>query len=434
MNLIESGPVTFGQLSFLRSIEPIPMERHAEANQLVVLPLPANVGATAAVDAWNQLVLRNETLRTTYEIGSRDPVQHVHVHRAAQVSTLKLEAATFEAALEAVRPFLAEPISIWAGSPWRAFLGAVDGVYRYLIAIVHHCAADHTACLLLEEQFRQLLTGTELPPPARPLDLARRQRAAQARNLDVINYWAHAWGGMVDEDRRGPDPTRRTQAAISSRSAMSAVRRIAERLNVSAASVVLAATYLALFEVKQRSAVTLALMSSNRFDRRWESMVSCMNQIAPLTVHRDPNMATADFVRAVASSSTEAYMRGSYSVDALRDHLTELGVPNPDPITFDCFFNFVGTGEAIPPDDSVLATSVEWQPAARETGPRLNIRVGTGEALAVSVRASQDYLAPDLVGQLAVSIEAALISLADEQLTTAKMLSFAALRDVPPRP
>jgi hypothetical protein len=214
---------------------------------------------------------------------------------------------------------------------------------------------------------------------------------------------------------------------------MVAAAHISNKLGISVQSVVLAATYLVLFRLKGRSSATFALMAGNRFNKRWKSLVTSMNQFAPLTISASPNDRIDDFLRNLHAASLQAYLHGCYSVDDLRGKLNERSYPDPDPMNFDCYFNFMGQDDGPPDGDSPVATTIEWQEPERRTGPQFNLFVSAGEGINLVLRASHTYLSPDMVGVFLASLEAAIVSMANDSPSKVGAISMRPIRPLSPR-
>jgi len=406
-----SGPVTFGQLSMLRSYEYLGPEADDEGHLMQIYPTPG-VDLDRVQEAWREMTTRHESLRTIYPGSRDDPRQEVLPVDPADLDTVTLPDDSFESAYAQVRNLDRQRFDVSTEVPYRAVVAMHAGRPVYLLLSVHHIAVDLVACAVLEKDFGTLLGGGAMSTGKQPIQLAIEQRTALAQRTRTLEYWADAWTRFVDEDRDGTDVSERSQAALYSEAAMRAADQLAAALTVSVQSVVLAATALSLFRLKDRSAVTLGLMAANRLEPQWQRLVTSMNQLAPLTISASPDTGVDDFIRDVYSLSLEAYSHGCYSVDELTEYLTSYGLADPDPMNFDCFFNFAGDSDEPPAAGSPITTTVVWQEPSYQTGPTFNLIVETGQGLQLSLRASRNYLPPDLLVRCLTSIEAALVDIA----------------------
>jgi hypothetical protein len=431
-----TGPVTFGQLSMIRDLHILGADGQADANFVNVTAVPGDVGAAEVTAAWQQLVDRHESLRTTYDVAARDPVQLVQRARTTELELVDIADDALDAVTAVAEQWRARPFSIDVELPWRAFVAVRDGRPRFLVTAVHHVAADYTSCRILDAQFRDLVTGRAVPASPQPIELAARQRAAVAQNKQVIDYWVEEWGRILEGDWFGTDTTERIQAAAYTTAGMRAAQRISARLSISTQAVVLGVAYLVLSRLKGYAPVTFGLIASNRFERRWAGLVSSTNQLAPLTLRARPDMRPDQFLRTVYLGSLEAYSNGSYHVDELRDRLAEQFRQDIDPLDLKCAFNFLEREpeEEEPAGDSAVATTVEWQPAVRQTGPSFRFLAVAGKGMYLIARASRRYLDADSVAAFLCAVESALLDIADGAPPTVAAVNLRPLREVGARP
>lgn len=404
------GPVTYGQLSVLRSLKVHGPEGQSVANLISVWEVPLGVGTAQVIDAWLRLVKAHESLRTTY--GQRDgaPVQIVHPFQPARLPTIELAEDTAEEAHRVATEWATDPFAVDRDLPWRAFVATDQGDPLYLVTVVHHVAADNDALRLLQTQFGELLEGAAVTPMCQPLDMAAAQREDPA--LRSVHHWAETWAELVDQDRHPDDSSERRRASLYSLEGLAAAKAISERLRISVQSVLFGVSALVIARHERRGRVTFALMAANRLDKRWAQLVGSLNQYAPVTVAVDETMPPLEFLRTTYVHSLTAYMNGAYDVDQLRENLHGKGIPEADPTAFAKHFNFLGAVDAEPDATSPLWTGVQWRQSTQRSGPNLHLAMAVGKGALIGVGASRNYLDEELPAVLAASIEAGLIAIA----------------------
>jgi len=282
---------------------------------------------------------------------------------------------------------------------------------------------------VLQREYTALLKGEEPSSAVLPRRLAAAQRLGVAARRRTADHWADVWPRMVPADRAGTDRSPRTQASFYTERGLRAANVIADQLGISVQSVVLGVTCLGLMTARGVSRMTMGLMASNRVDERWESLVSSMNQLAPLTVELNPAADPHDWLRSLYEEGLVTYSNASFHIDELISHLRGLGCDNPDPMAFDLFFNFVGeTGISLADDPA--SVRLDRVLAPRQTGPTFNLVVETGAGLWLLMRTSRDWLAPVASDALLLGIEAALVDLESGRPDTLATVSFRPIRDV----
>jgi hypothetical protein len=418
----------------LRSLESLGPGAQTDANVARVWPLPAGLDPRAVSRMWWTIVAANHSLRTVYDIGPDRLMQKVLDPSMAPLATASLPEGTTEAAARVASELAADPFDISADLPWRLVVGMHGGTARFLTGVFHNIATDGTGLLVMGEQLVTTAGDGALTVTDQPLDLALEQRAGTRRHQRALAHWASVWPDLLPQDRLGADPSDRAQAALYTVGGYRAAQQVARVTGVSIQCVILSACLLALMSVKRRG-LTVGLVASNRMNRRWRRLVTSMNQLAPLTARPEPDTATTDFLQQIFGSAMEAYSHGAYDVDELTRHLAGQGHHDPDPMRFDCFFNYLGeTGVDLPADDAAAAGLAWLPPTRRNSGPALNLLVSTGAGLLVSCRSSERYLAPHRLAVYLGAVEATLLDMADRTPRTIADIDMRPRRPLPPIP
>ncbi|MEU6718016.1 condensation domain-containing protein [Nonomuraea sp. NPDC046802] len=434
MNIERNGPVTMGQLSVLRSLHSYGPAGQRVANLVSLWQVPVGTRTAQVVDAWRQLVEAHESLRTVFEVRHDRPVQIVRRH-AVQVPAIEVPGPDIKdgfiraATARLAARWAANPIDFTTQPPWRAFVATNQGNPHHLVTVVHHIAADYGALQILKRQFQYLLSGASLKPQPQPLDLALAQ-LADPRLADAAAHWATRWGSFRPEDRYHDDFSTRRRATLYSEEGLRAARRVSRRTGASPQATVLALGALALSRIKRRDQITFGLMTANRLDEHWSSLISSLNQCVPLTVSVDEDQAPDDFLDEVYRGSLDAYLNGCFDVDALATYVRRAGHEEEDPTFFSSHYNFLGAGDGEPPPDSPMRTAVAWRESTQRTGPNFHLVVAIEEGLLIGVGASVDFLPGNLPARLAASIESGLLALADEPPESLRKLRCPPRRDI----
>ncbi|MDJ0105753.1 condensation domain-containing protein [Rhodococcus erythropolis] len=418
---MQTGPLTNGQRSVLRSLRVHGLGHQAVANLISVWEVPFGVGVAQVVDAWLQLVETHESLRTTYD----EFVQTIHPLKGIRIPTVELVEDSATAAHQAAGEWAAIPIPIEQGPPWRAFVATTDGEPVYLVTVIHHVAADNEALRILEDQFGQLLSGGTVTTACQPLDMASAQQ--QEPDTRRLQHWVQAWSTMNGQDRNPEDTSERRRASLYSEVGLTAAKKVAERLRISVQSVLFGVSALAIARYEQRGNLTFALMAANRLDVRWAPLVSSLNQYAPVTVVVDESDHPDVFLRNTFILCMNAYVNGCYDVDLLSDHLAEADIQENDPTAFAKHFNFLGGVDAEPEQTSPMRTGVVWRPSTQRSGPNLHLALAVGQGVLIGVGASKNYIDDSGLAHLAASIEGGLLEIAD---TSEESLAQLAMRPV----
>jgi len=141
-------------------------------------------------------------------------------------------------------------------------------------------------------------------------------------------------------------------------------------------------------------------------------MVTSLNQLVPLTFEMDPGEPVSEFFTATYLDGLTALSNGMYDVDLLRAQASERGHPNPDPIAFDCHYNFLGVG-APPEADDPVRNRVVSRPRDLVVRPRFNVSASVDdEGVWLRMMATADYLHGETCARTLAGIEAVIVAAA----------------------
>lgn len=397
--MIDSAPLTFGQLSVWRDVDRLPRERWHEANAMFTITVPdASLGAVRP--ALDTLVARHPSLQTVYDV--TDPAQPTQ--RVDPAVSLGLEHATVEGdrdAEELLAAFVSRPFDLRCEAPARALLldrpstrsagsgsaGARAGRGRLLAISKHHIAADAWAADLLEAELVGLLAGhaETLPPPSEDLGLLaveQRSPAWKARRDASDRHHAGVFATpaasfAVDEPEAGV-----MQGSFESAAFLTAADGLARRAGVSLSTVLLSAYTAAVARHCDHDAIRLGLMSSNRFGTRWRGLVTSMNQWVPMTVAGARDTVEAAALPALQATALRAYRVALRDVDAPRPAACQTAPT--------CTYNLITPWPLTPgfdPATEPVEPEIVWENAFSAIGPRCYLRIfQTPQTLIVSLR------------------------------------------------
>ncbi|MBW8804226.1 MAG: hypothetical protein JF587_10280 [Catenulisporales bacterium] len=389
-------PMTIGQLSVYRDVERLPQEQSWEAN---LQPLVWDIRTECTVeDVWQALAalaMRHESLRTNYAIDdSGAPLQFLCAHDAEEIlKRVDHGVADVCELSETMAAKYQEPLDIYHGIPWRAWVLTEDGVPKQVLYIVHHMAADGAASLIMQDDFHALLAGQELPPPGgQPITMALDQQGAGAHRLRAAErYWRRTLDAAPrrDADSSADSSPVMLGATLTTGIPLERLHAGAAALDVTAATVVTAALYRSLRTVLGRSAVLILAISANRFDSSTAGVVTSLNQWAPFLLDFDGTESFAELAGKVHGKSLNGLKNGICDPDAvmrMREEFFEKADPPVDP-------GFNMNAILAPPG---FAPAVEQQPAgvefatpARAFGPGFYLIVRGIQTVDAVVRCSR---------------------------------------------
>lgn len=266
----DAGPV---QLSAAQHRMWLHQQLHPESsayNVSIRLDFRGDVDETRLLLALDAVVARHEVLRSTYRCNEDGtPQQHIHDDLPPTVIRLKGRPAE-DVANEAAKM----PFDLAKFSPVRVHLLRVDTSHLVLILTVHHIVWDGACFGLFCEDLSRAYRGLEPQPLSlQYADFAAQEAAAPA---DAYQHELIFWKDRLEPLPRalplparrltrpdGDDRAERTDRWLPHRCA-TALRALADRLNVTPFSVFTAAYALLLRQWSGCDDVTIATMVANR--------------------------------------------------------------------------------------------------------------------------------------------------------------------------
>ncbi|MFD4241809.1 condensation domain-containing protein [Streptomyces sp. NPDC058525] len=425
--MFQAIPLSLGQLSVWHDIRDLPPARRHEPNNAAVWTLPPGTGVHQARGALGTLARRHPSLRTRYDLTDPDAPRQLPADEAATAVLDQVEAdpgdpgqADAVAAELAARPF-----DLGSEHGWRARLLTHGDTARALVFVKHHIVADAWAQELLRVQLSQALAVTapaptaEAPAPG-PAELAAEQfsEAGLGRQAAALRHWErlHTDTPRTALPHRPADRGTALQATLRSAPALAAARVLADRAGVSVACVVLAAYARSVARLcadgrAEPEALTVQLMSANRFTPRWKGLVTSMNQWAPALLPLPPATNLVGLARAANWSSLTAFRHGMHDVTAVARLRDRAAAPEPT-----CAYNFVALPEGAAaaaagtgPEPGDQSPALRWETPFTTIGPRCYARADDIDGV-LSVRLTVRDLGRDQVAALLWDLHARLLT------------------------
>ncbi|TQJ23689.1 condensation domain-containing protein [Micromonospora sp. A202] len=426
-------PLAFGQLSVWRVMETYPLERFSETYLRDHVAVPPGTTLDEAVRAVSVLCRRHESLRTLFVDSPEGPRQHV----VPAEETVTVEVVEHDdAAVVAGR--LARDRIVRADEFGRRFAVVTrDGLPHAVVIVVDHIVSDGYGMIRLMAELLALLGSpdeagrrwlAETAPCPRDLAAEQWSEANGPRRKAVLRHWQKLLDTLPEEHfpvrLSDGDVPGRIEATLYSARARAALELLASHTNASPHTLLLSLSAVACGVVTGATQPVLTLQSGNRFDPRWNAIVSSMNQYVPLPVDLGaPEAEYTGFLSRLGASAFKAYRMGMYDFDGItdlvrRERQIELG--------FDHFFNFLPTDIVARPSarlDGHPPPRVETTTPRRQIGPRFDIKVRFGAEMPIVIRADPRLLPAPQLRSLAGWFDEQLCRLADGTDTTVRQVA-----------
>ncbi|WP_405734837.1 condensation domain-containing protein [Streptomyces sp. NBC_01537] len=421
-----SIPLTYGQLSVWRVIANWPRDRWPETYLSSTLTVPVDSSVRQTVEAFAVLCRRHESLRTHFADTPEGPVQRVAAAGApVHVAVVERSGATEAEAMALGRDQGRDPIDRETDFGRRFTVVTDGGRPVHAVLLVDHIVADGVGLRRLRSELNALLGSADLEgsrwlreTPAKPRELALHQRSesGQSRREAALAYWGRLLdtvpAGLFPVPEEAGGTPGRIEAVLHSPKARQALITIARQRRVSPHTVLLALSSVVTAAATGSTRVVLTLQAGNRFIEPWRSIVSSMNQYAPLPLTVRPEQGTfTDYVGYVQGAALNAYRFASYDFDAVAELVRrERGAA----LEFDHFYNFLPENLDDRPNDSADGTAGWIEPTVpnRQIGPRLDIKIRNGPDMPIVIRTDPGLLPRPSLHQVLAWYETQLCRLA----------------------
>jgi Condensation domain len=371
------APLTLGQHSTLTWMGVPGFEwYHA---MLSVLAVPSGTGIDAVCAALHALIVRHESLRTTYPVlpdGER--CQRVAGSGGIDVDLYEVPTTPdapndSEAAGWMGDRMRSMPFDVSCELPIRVALAAQHGDVRVVAVVYSHIAVDLASMVVLSQQFAQLVADpADQPPGHQPSDQAAAERSprGQRRQRAALRYWeANLRRAPRCQYPRSLDdsaPSRALAGYVRSRAAGSALAPIARRTGVSPPMVALAALVAVLTLRTGQARCVLAALSDNRAGQHMHDYVGTLAQDGLVSV--DALAPTFDeLVRRTGAASLAATMHSLYPAGEVGRIVERVNHDRGIHLNRDCAVNNISPHAGRGPDPTAEdETDVVWAERAHQ--------------------------------------------------------------------
>ncbi|NOQ24125.1 MAG: amino acid adenylation domain-containing protein, partial [Bacteroidales bacterium] len=153
-----------------------------------IIPLGAEVEKEKIEEAFQQLIKRHESFRTSFEIEGEEPVQRIHEHVEFKLEELTLA----KDEVQEKRHQFIQAFDLSKAPLLRVSKVDIKGESSLLMIDMHHIISDGVSHAILEQDFQRLYSGEYLAPLSLQYkDYSQWQNSEeqQARVKKQENYW-----------------------------------------------------------------------------------------------------------------------------------------------------------------------------------------------------------------------------------------------------
>ncbi|MDQ2857574.1 MAG: amino acid adenylation domain-containing protein, partial [Candidatus Eremiobacteraeota bacterium] len=315
--------------------------------------------------ALDQLVIRHETLRTTYTVRDGEPVQIVGSARPVELGRVDLsalpEVERERALADALRTAASEPFDLTRGLLLRAMLVRLDRDEHALLLVSHHVASDEGSAGIL---FRDLAHAydSQCGEPQRDLAVRYVDFAAWQRNfwkgerLDaLVAHWRAALQGAPDVldlplDRPRPalpDFSGARRSHMVSSTLADGIAQFARSRGTTVFVTLLAAFQTLLHRYARQDDFVVGSVFSGRARPELDGVLGVFSNVLPLRAQFAGDPTFAQFLASAHERYLDAAEHCGVPFDRIVLELSERGVTDV-PRAFQTMFSLAAGGPAVP--------------------------------------------------------------------------------------
>jgi hypothetical protein len=346
--------MTWGQIAMWDVLEWLNPDE-ASLNLTAVLPIPRGTTVSRAIEAVTQLVLRHESLHTSYF--SIDGELKQCVMDEIELDVLIAETTSDEEvaglANSAAAQLANDAFDISSGVQLRVALAVRDGLARAIALVASHMAVDAGSFQIVQSELRTLLSpggGRDglSKRSQQPVERAEFEASPAGAKLQdgALAFWQQttSLASPASISRLSvPADDQLAWASIESRALTLATHDLAARYSVSPSAVILASLGLLIGDFTGQPGPVFRSLIATRFRSHDREFVGAFNLNSIIHVATDSKLF-ADHVRRTAAATLKAFLRCEANPRRVEEVINDVASARGITAGSYCFFNDVATG------------------------------------------------------------------------------------------
>ncbi|MDJ1183276.1 condensation domain-containing protein [Roseofilum casamattae] len=330
-------------------------------------------------DCLQEMVVRHETLRTTFALSDAGLVQEVlpelEVTLAVEEFAKLTKAKKTEVVKEKVTEELAQSFDV-AQAPLFSFkLLKFSKKEAVLISVFHHIITDGLSHNLLSEELLKLydakLDGRESPLPELEIQyvdyVAWQREYLQGETLEKgVAYWKEQ---LANVETLYPVPCDRFQATASMArgdqeyfqipdKVATAVQKFGQENNVTPVVVFLSVFYTLIYQYSQKNDIVLGFPVAGRSHPKLQSAIGFFADIMLLRANIEGKSTFQELLANIKKATLDAYAYQHIPLNYVSEFVQPQGAQSYKNL-FQLFFDYIDIGESAPSYENFATTSVE---------------------------------------------------------------------------
>ncbi|WP_281819880.1 non-ribosomal peptide synthetase, partial [Vallitalea longa] len=294
--------------------------------------------------AFNKLLDRHETLRTSFEIVNDEPVQIIHDTVEAKVEIIEVEEKDIQETIkELIKPFELNKAPLI-----RVILIKVADGKALLMYDIHHLISDGISMKILVEEFMKLYSGNELPQLTRQYkDYSEWQnKLMESKELEKEKaYWMNVFKENIPVLNISSDYTRPAVKKYDGRDieveldidVVKRLKKLSGDTGTTMYMILIAAFNVLLSKYSNQEDIVVGTPIAGRAHIDLEGIIGMFVNTLAMRNKPESEKTFLEFLNEVKYTALQAYENQNYQFEELVDHLEVVRDFSRNPI-FDVMF------------------------------------------------------------------------------------------------
>ncbi len=322
-------------------------------NIFTAIPLGEDVEKEKMEETFRKLILRHESLRTSFEMIDIKPIQKIH--KGVDFSIDYYEVG--EEKVKEIIKYLTRPFDLSRPPLFRtAFInvvhvGHVKSSHSVLFFVMHHLVTDGISYEILKNEFMALYSGKELSPlKLQYKDYAEWWNSEEQQELikRQESYWLKTFSGELPVLKLPTDYERPAVQSFEGSAVIFALneqetqtlKEIAKEVDATLYMVILAVFNVLLSKLSGQEDIIVGTPLAGRRHADLEGIIGMFINTLSMRNFSSGNKTFKAFLKEVKKRTLEAYSNQEYQFENLVEKILEKRDPARNPI-FDVVFNLL---------------------------------------------------------------------------------------------
>ena len=334
-------------------------ENNISYNMVTSVELPEDFDPKTLEDAIKEVIIRHESLRTSFRKVNGTTMQYIHEEVDFKIEVVEVPDKSYDQ----VATTLIEPFDLEVPPLMRAFLVS-HSEGKTLMVYVHHIITDGISLNLITKDLQLIMNGTKLGPlPIQYKDYAEYVTSPEFEEklATMQAFWKKELADLsapvdLPQDTARPAVKRdegRSVKFFLTKEQRTGIKELAEKNNVTIFMTILSVFQVFVSRLSGRNDTVVGVPMSGRFDIQLNQIVGMFVNTLPYRASADLDKHFSEFLQENKATSLSVFENQQYQFDEIVNDMSLQRDASRNPL-FDIVFDYSNR-----PDSSGAALSTE---------------------------------------------------------------------------